>query len=491
MNDRAAPGKPASSGVPIVPVILSGGAGTRLWPLSRADHPKQFLDLLGGGTMLQATARRVADPARFGAPIVIANVGHRFLIAEQMQAAGIRPRAIILEPEGRNSAPAAAVAALRAMADDEAALILLLAADHAMSRPEAFIDAVDRARPAAEAGRIVTFGIRPDRPETGYGYVLAGRERPEAPGVHAVDRFVEKPDAATASAYLADGRYLWNSGNFLASAAVLSAEIARLAPGIDAAARAALAGAGRDLDFERLDPAAFGNAPAISFDYAVMEKTDRAAVVPCDPGWSDVGSFASLRALAAHDAAGNAVVGAAVTVDTRNCLVRSTGPLVATLGVADLMIVATPDAVLVADAGRAQDVKSVVDRLRAEGRGEADGHPEVHRPWGSYRTLDIGPGFQVKQIRVNPGGRLSLQSHRHRAEHWVVIEGTARVTRGPGREALETVDLPINRSIDIPLGWVHRLENPTDTPVAIVEVQSGAYLGEDDIERYDDAYGRG
>ncbi len=491
MSTPVATQPPAPAGGQIVPVILSGGAGTRLWPLSRADHPKQFLDLLGGGTMLQATARRVADPARFGAPIVIANVEHRFLVAEQLQEAGIRPRAIVLEPQGRNSAPAAAIAALRALADDEAALILLLAADHDMSRPAAFVEAVDRARPAALAGSIVTFGIRPDRPETGYGYVLAGREQPHAPGVHAVERFVEKPDAATASAYLADGRYLWNSGNFLASAAVLSAEIAKLAPDIDAAAQAALADAGRDLDFERLDPAAFGRAPAISIDYAVMEKTDRAAVVPCDPGWSDVGSFASLWALARRDAAGNALSGDAVAVDTRNCLVRSTGPLVATLGVSGLTVVATPDAVLVADAGRAQDVKTVVDRLRAEGRAEADGHPEVHRPWGSYRTLDIGPGFQVKQIRVSPGGRLSLQSHRHRAEHWVVIEGTARVTRGPSRDALETLDLGINRSIDIPLGWVHRLENPTAAPVAIVEVQSGAYLGEDDIERYDDAYGRG
>lgn len=475
----------------IVPVILSGGAGTRLWPLSRADHPKQFLDLLGDGTMLQATARRVADPARFARPIVVANVEHRFLVAEQLREAGIEPQAIVLEPEGRNSAPAAAVAALRAMADDPEALVLLLAADHAMSHPRAFVEAVDRARPAAEAGRIVTFGIRPDRPETGYGYVLSGRELPGARGVHAVDRFVEKPDAATASAYLADGRYLWNSGNFLAAAAVLSAETARHAPAVEAAARAALAGAVRDLDFERLQPEAFDRAPGISIDYAVMEKTDRAAVVPCDPGWSDVGSFASLRALAGRDPAGNAVTGDAVAVDTRNCLVRSTGPLVAALGVADLVIVATPDAVLVADAGRAQDVKSVVETLRAEGRSEADGNQEVHRPWGSYRSLDRGPGFQVKQIRVNPGGRLSLQSHRHRAEHWVVIEGTARVTRGPTQDSLETVDLPINRSIDIPLGWVHRLENPTDSPVAIVEVQSGSYLGEDDIERYDDAYGRG
>lgn len=476
---------------PVVPVILCGGAGTRLWPLSRAQHPKQFLDLLGGATMLQATAARVSDPALFGPPVVIANVEHRFLAAEQLRAAGIRPRALLLESEGRNSAPAAAVAAHRVIADDPDALMLLLAADHAMTRPQAFLDAVDRARQAASAGRIVTFGIRPDRAETGYGYILAGRELADAPGVHAADRFVEKPDAATAAAYLADGRYLWNSGNFLARADTLADETARLAPAVDAAARSALAAATRDLDFERLDPEAFAQAPSISIDYAVMEQTDRAAVVPCDPGWSDIGSFEALRALMPRDAVGNAIAGDVLAVDSHDCLLRSTGPLVAALGVADLVVVATPDAVLVADAARAQDVRLVVERLRAEGRAETDGHTEVHRPWGSYRSLDRGPGFQVKQIRVNPGGRLSLQSHRRRAEHWVVIEGTARVTRGPDGGTLETVDLGPHQSIDIPLGWVHRLENATDSPVAIVEVQSGDYLGEDDIERYDDAYGRG
>ncbi|MEQ8395627.1 mannose-1-phosphate guanylyltransferase/mannose-6-phosphate isomerase [Thalassobaculum sp.] len=480
-----------SAGNRIVPVILCGGAGTRLWPLSRAQYPKQFLSLVGDASMLQATAQRVADPTRFAPPVVVANVEHRFLVAEQLRAIDIQPRAILLEAEGRNSAPAATLAAHRVMADEPATLILLLAADHAMSRPGAFVDAIDLASPAALAGRIVTFGIRPDRPETGYGYIRAGDELPDLPGVHSVDRFVEKPDAPTASRYLADGRYVWNSGNFLTRADTLAGEVDRLAPAIGAAARATLAGTVRDLDYERLDPEAFAQAPAISLDYAVMEKTDRAAVVPCDPEWSDVGSFATLRALGGRDAAGNVASGDTVAIDTRDCLIRSTGPLVATLGVADLVIVATPDAVLIADAARAQDVKTVVDRLRVDGRTEADGHPEVHRPWGSYSTLDRGPGFQVKQIRVHPGGRLSLQSHRHRAEHWVVIEGTARVTRGPNRETLETVDLGKNRSIDIPLGWVHRLENPTDAPVAIIEVQSGGYLGEDDIERYDDAYGRG
>lgn len=475
---------------PIVPVILCGGAGTRLWPLSRSQYPKQFLSLVDDVTMLQATALRVGDPMRFAAPVVVANVEHRFLVAEQLRAVGITPRSILLEAEGRNSAPAAAIAAHRVMADDPDAMILLLAADHAMARPQAFLDAVDRARPAAEAGCIVTFGIRPDRPETGYGYVLAGRKRPESDPVHDVVRFVEKPDAATAAAYLADGRYLWNSGNFLARADILAGEIARLAPAVDAAARATLAATVHDLDYERLDPASLALAPAISIDYAVMDKTDRAAVIPCDPGWSDVGSFATLHALAAKDPAGNAIAGDALAIDTRDCLIRSARPLIATLGVSNLVIVATGDTVLVADAARAQDVKTVVDRLRATGRPEADGHSEVHRPWGSYRTLDRGPGFQVKQIRVNPGGRLSLQSHRHRAEHWVVIEGTARVTRGPDRDSLETLDLGMNRSIDIPLGWIHRLENPTDRPVAIVEVQSGGYLDEDDIKRFDDAYGR-
>lgn len=474
----------------IVPVILCGGAGTRLWPLSRALDPKQFQPIVGDETMLQATAGRVSDEALFAPPVIVANAEHRFLVGEQLRQIGRPPQAILLEPEARNSAPAAAVAAHFAATRNPDAMILLLAADHAMTRPERFLDAIRQAVPAAEDGALVTFGIRPARAETGYGYILAGAERPRAPGVHAVERFVEKPDPATATAYLADGRYLWNSGNFLARADALIAAFSRHAPAVGAAARAALERARDDLDFLRLDPEAFASAPKISIDYAVMEHTDRAAVVPCDPGWSDVGSFQAIRDLSPRDPQGNVIAGDAIAVDTRDSLLRSTGPLIAALGVRDLIVVATDDAVLVADAARAQDVRAVVDRLREDRRPEADGHPEVRRPWGSYKTLERGPGFQIKQIHVKPGGRLSLQSHRHRAEHWVVIAGTARVTLGPDTGNLEQVDLPEDRSIDIPLGWVHRLENLTDRPVAIVEVQSGDYLEEDDIERYDDVYGR-
>lgn len=474
----------------IYPVILSGGAGTRLWPLSRAQYPKQFLTLIDDHSMLQTTALRVRDPSIFAPPTIIANAEHRFLVAEQLRAVGVEAATIVLEPVGRNSAPAAAVAAALVHATDSDGLVLLLAADHAMSDPAAFTQAVERAAPAAEAGALIVFGIRPDRPETGYGYVQVAAERTDAPGVYTVARFVEKPDSATATTYLTEGGYVWNSGNFLARAAVLEAEITRHAPEITKAANAAIAKARMDLDFLRLDADTFARAPSISLDYAVMERTNRAAVVLCDPGWSDVGSFTALRDVTPRDDAGNALIGDVLAFDARDSLISSSGPLVAALGVERLVVVATDDAVLVADADRAQDVKVVVDRLKQLGRGEATNHPEVHRPWGSYRTLDLGPGFQVKQIKVKPGGRLSLQSHAHRAEHWVVIEGVARVTRGPSLTQLETVDLEKNQSIDIPLGWIHRLENPTDTPTAIVEVQSGSYLEEDDITRYDDVYGR-
>ncbi|MEQ8396705.1 mannose-1-phosphate guanylyltransferase/mannose-6-phosphate isomerase [Thalassobaculum sp.] len=472
----------------IHPVLLSGGAGTRLWPLSRSAYPKQFLTLLGERSLLQATAARVADPTLFAPPVVVTNVDHRFIVAEQLRAAGVEPAAILLEPAGRNSAPAALAVALRVHKEDPDAVLLLLAADHVMTRADAFLDAVRAATPAAEAGRIVTFGITPSRPETSYGYILAGAA--DADGIAAVERFVEKPDAETARAYLADGRYLWNSGNFLAAAATLEREAERFVPDMLDACRAAVSDARDDLDFLRLEPAAFARAPAVSIDYALMERTGAAAVIACDPGWSDIGSFDALAEALGRDGRGNAASGPAVHIDSSGSSAISTGPLVATLGLTDTVVVATPDAVLVAAADRAQDVRSVVDELRSSGHQEVEGHADVHRPWGSYRNLDVGDGFLVKQIRIRPGGRLSLQTHAHRAEHWTVIEGRARVTLGPDAGSLEVVDLSAHQSIDIPRGWVHRLENTTDAPAAIIEVQSGALLSEDDIERLDDVYGR-
>lgn len=475
----------------IHPVLLSGGAGTRLWPLSRAAYPKQFLTLLGEHSLLQTTALRVADPDLFAPPVVVTNTDHRFIVAEQLRMVGIEPAAILLEPVPRNSAPAAVAAALHLLARDRDATLLLLAADHAMTRPEAFLEAVQAALPAARAGQIVTFGIAPDRPETSYGYILSGAGIGPSGSVRAVERFVEKPDAESARRYLADGRYLWNSGNFLATAATLEREAERHASELLAAARDAVAGSRADLDFLRLDSDAFARAPAISIDYAIMERTDAAAVVACDPGWSDIGSFDALAGALGRDVRGNAAAGPVSHVDSARTLAISTGPLIATLGLDNTVVVATPDAVLVADGDRVQEVRAVVERVREAHRAQVDGHADVHRPWGSYRNLDIGEGFLVKQIRIKPGGRLSLQTHAHRAEHWTVIEGQARVTLGPTADALDVVDLSAHQSIDIPRGWVHRLENMTDAPAAIIEVQSGEVLSEEDIERLDDVYGRG
>ncbi|SDF41430.1 mannose-1-phosphate guanylyltransferase/mannose-6-phosphate isomerase [Thalassobaculum litoreum] len=472
----------------IHPVLLSGGAGTRLWPLSRTAYPKQFLTLQGDHSLLQTTALRVCDPATFAPPLVVANTEHRFIVAEQLRAVGIEPAAILLEPAARGSAPAALAAALHLLAGDADAVLLLLAADHAMTRPQAFRDAVATALPAARGGRIVTFGISPSRPETSYGYILAGGAADR--DVRPVSRFVEKPDVATAGTYLADGRYLWNSGNFLASAATLTREAARFTPDLLDGCRAALAGARSDLDFLRLGAEAYEGMRSVSIDVAIMERTETASVVACDPGWSDIGSFDALADALGRDADGNAAAGPVSQLDSHGTVAISHGPLIATLGLRNTVVVATEDAVLVADGDRVQEIRTVVDRLRAEGYGQVDGHAMVHRPWGSYRNLDMGDGFLVKQIRINPGGRLSLQTHAHRAEHWVVIEGRARVTLGPSADALDVVDLSAHQSIDIPLGWVHRLENATDVPVAIVEVQSGDMLSEEDIVRLDDVYGR-
>ncbi|WP_420404377.1 mannose-1-phosphate guanylyltransferase/mannose-6-phosphate isomerase [Nisaea sp.] len=474
----------------IYPVILSGGSGTRLWPVSRALYPKQLLPMLSERTMLQETALRFPESTGYGPPSVICNSEHRFAVAEQLQGIGARPSAILLEPVGRNSAPAAAVAALHVASVDPEGLVLLLASDHRIERPEAFRTAVETGAVAARAGRLVTFGITPDRPETGYGYIHRNGPLDHMEGCYGIERFVEKPDLETAEAYLAAGDYFWNSGTFLFRARDFLAELARLAPEILDAATAALDKGVSDLDFRRLDAAAFGMAPSISIDYAVMEKTALGAMVPLDAGWSDVGSWSALWAVQEKDADGNAVQGDVWLHKSRNSLVRAESRLVTVIGAKDLVVVESPDAVLVAQMGTDQDVKLAVEALKEAGRPEAISHATTHRPWGSYRNLDSGDGYQVKRITVAPGGRLSLQSHKHRAEHWTVISGEARITRGPSLDRLDVMHLDTDQSIDIPLGWIHRLENPGTEPLIIVEVQSGAYLGEDDIERFDDQYGR-
>tara|TARA_E500000305_G_scaffold110221_1_gene117504 strand:+ start:801 stop:2228 length:1428 start_codon:yes stop_codon:yes gene_type:complete len=474
----------------IYPVILSGGSGTRLWPVSRALYPKQLLPMLSDKTMLQETALRFPESAGFGATSVICNAEHRFAVAEQLQSVGIDPSAIMLEPAGRNSAPAAAVAALHVQSVDPEGLVLLLASDHRIERPEAFRVAIETGAVAARTGQMVTFGITPDRPETGYGYIRRDAPLDGMEGCYAIEGFVEKPDRETAEAYLASGDYYWNSGTFLFRATDFLAELKRLAPDILKAAKAALEKGISDLDFRRLDADAFAKAPSISLDYAVMEKTDLGAVVPLDAGWSDVGSWSALWAVQDKDVDGNAVQGDVWLHDTRNTLVRAETRLVTVIGGEDLIVVESPDAVLVASMGADQDVKLAVEALKKAGRPEAISHATTHRPWGNYRNIDSGDGYQVKRITVTPGGRLSLQSHKHRAEHWTVISGKARVTRGPSMDRLDVIHLDADQSVDIPLGWIHRLENPTDEPLIIVEVQSGAYLGEDDIERFDDQYGR-
>jgi mannose-1-phosphate guanylyltransferase/mannose-6-phosphate isomerase len=466
------------------PVLLSGGSGTRLWPLSREMYPKQFLPLVGDDTMLQATWKRVAPLAALP-PIVVANESHRFLAAEQLRVLAVPDPAILLEPVGRNTAPAIAAAALQAIAAGEDPLLLVLPSDHVIADAEAFREAVSVASVAAEQGALVTFGIMPTIAETGFGYIQA--EQPAhgvGDGVRKVLRFVEKPDAATAQAYLDAGGYYWNSGMFLFRASRYLEELARLRPDILAATRAAFDAATRDGDFIRLDADAFAACPADSIDYAVMERTDAAMVLPVDIGWNDVGSWSALWDVAARDDDGNAWRGDVIAVDSRNSYAHARR-LVALVGVDDLIVVETDDAVLVAHKDHVQQVKDVVAQLKSDQRSQAALHREVHRPWGSYDSVDVGDGFQVKRIKVKPGAQLSLQSHTRRAEHWVVVRGTARVTRNN-----EVFDLFANQSAYIPIGAKHRLENPGKQVLELIEVQSGDYLGEDDIVRYEDVYGR-
>ena len=461
------------------PVLLSGGSGTRLWPLSREMYPKQFLPLVGDDTMLQATWKRVAPLASLP-PIVVANESHRFLAAEQLRILDVRSPAILLEPVGRNTAPAIAAAALQAMAAGDDPLLLVLPSDHVIADAEAFRAAVAVAAAAAEQGALVTFGILPAGAETGFGYIQAS----PGDGVRKVLRFVEKPDAATAQSYLDAGGYYWNSGMFLFLASRYLQELERLRPDILAKTRAAVAAATRDGDFIRLDKETFAACPSESIDYAVMEQTDAAMVLPVDIGWNDVGSWSALWDVAAHDGDGNAWRGDVIAVDSRNSYAYARR-LVALVGVDDLIVVETDDAVLVAHRDHVQKVKDVVARLRTEQRSQAALHREVHRPWGSYDSVDVGDAFQVKRIKVKPGARLSLQSHTRRAEHWIVVHGTARVTRDN-----DVFELHANQSTYIPIGAKHRLENPGTEVLELVEVQSGDYLGEDDIVRYEDVYGR-
>ena len=465
----------------LIPVILSGGSGTRLWPLSREGHPKQFLALAGEHSMLQATWLRVAGLGGDAAPLVVTNEDHRFMVAEQLRQAGCRPAAIILEPVGRNTAPAIAVAALQAVAGGDDPLLLVLPSDHVIGDEPAFRAAVREAMPAAQEGALVTFGIVPSAAETGYGYIKAA----PGEGVRAVERFVEKPDLDTARAYVDSGDYVWNSGMFLFRASRYLEELGRHRPDVLAACRAAFAGAARDADFLRLEREAFAACPADSIDYAVMEKTDAARVLAIDAGWNDVGSWAALWDVAAHDADGNAHHGDVLALDCRNTYAWTERRLLALIGLDDVVVVDTDDALLVARKDSVQRVKEVVAKLKGDARAEAVLHRKVYRPWGAYDSVDMAERFQVKRITVKPGAALSLQMHHHRAEHWVVVSGTARVTRGD-----DVFILGENESTFIPVGTRHRLENPGKMPLELIEVQSGSYLGEDDIVRFEDAYGR-
>jgi mannose-1-phosphate guanylyltransferase / mannose-6-phosphate isomerase len=463
----------------ILPVILSGGAGSRLWPLSRETYPKQFLPLVEDDTMLQATWKRIAGIAALP-PIVVANQDHRFMVAEQLREVGAEPLAVMLEPVGRNTAPAIAVAALEAVAHCADPLLLVLPSDHLITDVPAFHKAVSAAAEAGAANKLVTFGVVPSGPETGYGYIKAS---PGA-GPRAVERFVEKPDRATAEGYLASGEYYWNSGMFLFRASCYLAELERLQPEMLSRCRDALARARRDEDFVRLDAAAFADCLSDSIDYAVMERTDASHVVPLDAGWSDVGSWSALWEAAPQDACGNSHRGDVVAIDCRNTYVHG-NRLIAVVGLDDVVVVDTDDALLVGHRDRIQQVKDIVGQLKTDGRSHATTHRKVYRPWGAYDSIDSGERFQVKRITVKPGAALSLQMHHHRAEHWIVVSGTAKVTRGD-----ETLLLTENQSTYIPLGVTHRLENPGKLPLELIEVQSGSYLGEDDIVRFEDVYGR-
>ncbi len=465
----------------LTPVIMAGGTGSRLWPLSRQLRPKQFLSFTDEATMLQQTLSRLLGLEQ-QSPIVICNEEHRFLVAEQLRQIDGEGGRILLEPMGRNTAPAIALAAIAATQQDEDPLLLVLAADHLIQDVEQFHASIEQAIPLAEQGHLVTFGVVPTHAETGYGYIHQGHELGQG---SKVKRFVEKPDADTAATYLASGEYLWNSGMFLFRASRYLEELEQHQPAMLEACCAAMAETADDLDFTRVNAEAFARCPNDSVDYAVMEKTDKAAVVPLDARWSDIGSWSSLWDVSDKCEAGNSCHGDVLHEETRNTLVRADSRLVATVGVEDLVVVETKDAVLVAHKDKAQDVKKIVQRLKEQQRPEFVNHREVYRPWGIYDSVDNGDRYQVKRITVKPGAKLSVQMHHHRAEHWIVVSGTAEVTNGEN-----TYLVSENESTYIPIGQVHALKNPGVIPLELIEVQSGSYLGEDDIVRLKDNYGR-
>ncbi|MDT8398916.1 MAG: mannose-1-phosphate guanylyltransferase/mannose-6-phosphate isomerase [Pseudomonadales bacterium] len=467
----------------IIPVILAGGAGSRLWPVSRESFPKQFITFqAGSGSLFQETLCRLRGLAGIGAPIVICNQDHRFLVAEQLRAIGISDARILLEPVGRNTAPALALAALEAQKDGTDPVLLVLAADHLIQDVGAFQQVLGLGRQQAEAGHLVTFGIVPTAPETGYGYIRRGQA--QGAGFR-IERFVEKPDGKTAGAYLASGEYYWNSGMFMFNASNYLQELAASQPTMLSVCRDASDGSTRDLDFIRIPAAIFEHCPADSIDYAVMEKTRKGLVLPLDAGWSDLGAWSALWEQGPHDDQGNVVSGDTLLQDVRNSYIHADFRLVSVLGLDDAVVIETRDAVLVSSRHRVQDVKTLVSRLKNAQRSEADSHRLVYRPWGSYEGLASAEGFQVKRIVVKPGASLSLQLHHHRAEHWIVVQGTARVTCGE-----DVFMLGENESTFIPVETRHRLENPGIEPIILIEVQCGTYLGEDDIVRFEDIYGR-
>jgi len=467
----------------IIPVILSGGSGTRLWPLSRKQYPKQYLSLASDNTMLQETILRLNGLDNLADPIIVCNADHRFLVAEQCQQINIKNPTILLEPVGRNTAPAIAAAALQSLKQTDDVVLLVLSADHIIQDVEAFHQAINIVSQQAQEGKLATFGIVPTDANTGYGYIKSSKGTID--GTYKVEEFVEKPDLETAQSYLEKGNYLWNSGMFMFKAAVLIKELTTHSPEIIVSVNNAVNNAEQDLDFIRLDKQAFESSPSDSIDYALMEKSDNVVVVPLDARWNDIGTWSALHDIGIKDTNGNVIKGDAITQDTTNTYINANHHIVATIGVDNLIVVDTSDATFIATQGKAQEVKSLVESLQADGRDEGVMHRKVYRPWGWYDSIESGKHFQVKRLHVNPGAKLSLQMHHKRAEHWVVVHGTATVTNGD-----KIFDLNKGESTYIPLGVTHALENNTQNPLEIIEVQSGAYLGEDDIVRFEDIYGR-